>query len=452
LLRALADRLDTEVEALVALAKQETGLPEARLIGEVARTSGQLRLFATVIEEGSYQQVIIDTAASGGGVDLRRYLRSIGPVLVYAASNFPFAFSVLGGDTASALATGSAVLVKAHPSHPQLSARTSDLARAVVAELDLPVGVFAVIFGDDVGVAALRDRRIRACGFTGSSAGGRFLFDVAAARADPIPFYGELGSVNPTVLTPAAVRAREAEIAAGFVGSFTLGTGQFCTKPGLLFVPSNFDVAALAAAVTAVDAAPMLNARIATQFSDGVNQLATHDDVAEVAAGATGPQVGSWGTPHLFATSAAAVIADPEALTAEHFGPAALVVRYDDPSQLFDALGAVEGSLTATVHAEDDDPFPVLALLEGLSGKAGRVIWNGWPTGVAVAWGMNHGGPWPASTSVAYTSVGATAIARWLRPVCYQAVPEALLPPALQDANPWRLPRRVDGVMRDVGR
>ena len=447
LLRALADRLDADASTLVPLAEAESGLTTARLTGEVARTTGQLRLFAAVVEEGSYLEAIIDTAGSAAGVDLRRCLRSIGPVLVYAASNFPFAFSVLGGDTASALATGAPVLVKAHPSHPQLSARTAEIANEVVAELGLAAGVFGIVFGDDAGVTALRDPRIQACGFTGSTRGGRFLFDVAAARPDPIPFFGELGSVNPTVLTPAAVSARGAEIAAGFIGSFTLGVGQFCTKPGLLFVPADYDLSALTAAVTALPSAPMLNARIADQFVAGTAALGDHTDVDAVATGTPKPTAGAWGTPALFVTTATAVIADPNALTEEHFGPAALVVRYDDPEQLFAALDAVQGSLTATVHAEVDDPFPLDPLMQRLAARAGRLIWNGWPTGVAVAWAMNHGGPWPASTSAAHTSVGATAISRWLRPVSYQAVPDSMLPAPLQEANPWRVPRRIDGVL-----
>jgi NADP-dependent aldehyde dehydrogenase len=448
LLRTLADRLDAETESLAALAAEESGLALPRLTGEVARTSGQLRLFASVVEEGSYLQPIIDTAA-GAQPDLRRYLESMGPVLVFAASNFPFAFSVLGGDTASALASGSPVVVKAHPSHPSLSYRIGTLTQQVVADAGLPAGVFGIVFGDQLGVSALKDVRIRACGFTGSTGGGRFLFDVASSRPDPIPFYGELGSVNPTVLTPAAVAARGADIASGFLGSFTLGTGQFCTKPGLLFVPAGFDVdALLGEKVSAAPSEPMLNARIADQFASGLAELSGHPDVRAVAHGTPVPSEGAWATPQLFATTAKALLADPCSLAEEHFGPTAVVVSYQDPVELIRALGTVEGSLTATVHAEDDDDFPLWELVRVLSAKAGRVIWNGWPTGVAVAWAMNHGGPWPASTSVAHTSVGATAIGRWVRPVCYQSVPDALLPPALQNANPWQVARRVDRVAR----
>jgi NADP-dependent aldehyde dehydrogenase len=451
LLRTLADRLDARTDELAALAEQETGLPLPRLTGEVARTSGQLRLFATVIEDGGYLEVMADSADASVAPprpELRRWLEPLGPVLVFAASNFPFAFSVLGGDTASALAAGCPVVVKAHPSHPGLSRVVGELASQVVRDLGLPDGVFAVIFGDQAGVDALRDPRIRAAGFTGSTTGGRFLFDVAAGRPAPIPFYGELGSVNPTVITPAAVAARGTDIAAGFAGSMTMGTGQFCTKPGLLFLPAGHGLEqALTGAVGAVAAGPLLNQRIRDQLTAGVAGLAGHPDVEVLLSAGEVPADGAWAAPALFRTSAEAVARDPEGLTREVFGPAALVVEYGDRAELDAALDAVEGSLTATVHAEPGDDFDLTALLTRLRELAGRVIYNGWPTGVAVAWAMNHGGPWPATTSSAHTSVGATAIRRWLRPVCYQSLPDALLPEGLRAANPWSLPRRVDGVL-----
>jgi len=451
LLRALADRLDERSGELVPLAAAESGLPVARLTGEVARTSGQLRLFAEVIEDGAYLEVITDSAnpvAAPPLPRLRRWLEPVGPVLIFAASNFPFAFSVLGGDTASALASGCPVIVKAHPSHPGLSRLVADLASRVVADLDLPPGVFAVIFGDDAGLDALRDPRITAAGFTGSTAGGRFLLDVAASRRVPIPFYGELGSINPVVITPAAVAARGAQIARDFVASMTLGTGQFCTKPGLLFLPAGHGLdEVLAAAVSAIDAAPMLNARIRDQWATGMAELAATPDVEPVADGQPAPPAGSWASPALLRTTAAAVTRDKGTLIEEHFGPTGLMVEYRDLGDLLAALGTVEGSLTATLHAEDIDDFAVAALVNRLRDIAGRVIYNGWPTGVAVAWAMNHGGPWPSTTHSGHTSVGATAIRRWLRPVCYQSMPDALLPEGLRSANPWRLPRRADGVL-----
>jgi acyl-CoA reductase-like NAD-dependent aldehyde dehydrogenase len=450
LLRELAARLDERTAELAELAGQETGLPLPRLTGEVARTSGQLRLFADVIEDGGYLEVTADSADPGAvppRPELRRWLEPAGPVLIFGASNFPFAFSVLGGDTASALASGCPVVVKAHPSHPSLSRAVGELAATVAGDLGLPAGVFAVIFGDQAGVDALRDPRIRAAGFTGSTAGGRFLFDVAASRPAPIPFYGELGSINPAVITPAAAAARGEQIAAGFAGSMTLGTGQFCTKPGLLFLPAGHGLeAALAAAVGDSAAGPMLSQRIRDQLTAGVAGLAGHADVEPLVAQAPVPDGGAWAAPALFRTTARAVAGDPDGLTREVFGPVALVVEYHDAADLLAALGAVEGSLTATVHAEPGDTFDLGALLPRLREIAGRVIYNGWPTGVAVAWAMNHGGPWPATTSAAHTSVGATAIRRWLRPVCYQSLPDELLPEGLTEANPWRLPRRVDGV------
>jgi NADP-dependent aldehyde dehydrogenase len=449
LLRALADRLDDEVAGLVELAASETGLPIPRLHAEVARTSGQLRLFADVVEEGSCLEVILDAAdptATPPQPDLRRWLEPMGPVLVFTASNFPFAFSILGGDTASALASGCPVVVKAHSSHPGLSRAVAQLAHEVIAQLDLPRGALSVVYGTEVGAAALRDPRIKAAGFTGSTTGGRVLFDIAAGRPEPIPFYGELGSVNPTVVTPAAVAARGAEICSGFVGSMTIGTGQFCTKPGLLFLPEGHGLdGSLRSAVEGVDPAPMLNARIKEQLANGLSELASRDDVAPVAQSADPPAEGSWASAALFSTTAKAVRNNPDELMREHFGPAGLIVEYRSYEDLFSVLQVVPGSLTATVHAELEDDFDIVSLLDLLARRAGRVIFNGWPTGVAVTWSMNHGGPWPATTSVAHTSVGATSIRRWLRPVCYQSVPEELLPEPLRSTSTLSIPRRVNG-------
>lgn len=449
-LRALADRLDERAADLVPTAVAETALGEARLTGEVARTSGQLRLFAQVIEVGDYLEVILDAAdptSTPPRPDLRRWLEPIGPVLVYAASNFPFAFSVVGGDTASALAAGTPVIVKAHGSHPGTSRAVGTLAAEVARECGLPAGVFAVVFGDELGLAALRDPRIKACGFTGSTSGGRFLFDVACSRPDPIPFYGELGSINPTVVTPAAVAARGEQIAAGFVASMTLGAGQFCTKPGLLFLPAGHGLdRSLASAVEAVPPTPMLNSRISSQLAAGLATLGGHAAVETLARAAEPPgEGGAWCSAVLFRTTAAALRQDPTPLTSEYFGPNALIVEYTDADELLAALHGLPGSLTATMHSESDDPFPARAVLTTLAERAGRVLHNGWPTGVSVAWATHHGGPWPSTTNSTHTSVGATAIRRWQRPVCYQDVPAELLPEALTDADPWGLPRRLDG-------
>lgn len=448
LLRALAARLDQQTDALAALGSRESGLPLGRLTGEVGRTSGQLRLFATVVEEGSYLEATLDPAVATSTPprpDLRRVLVPLGPVLVFGASNFPLAFSVLGGDTASALAVGSPVLAKVHDSHPSLSAAVLSLAADVVAEQGLPAGVIGAVRGNDAALTALKDPRIKAAGFTGSTHVGRMLFDVAAQRPDPIPFYGELGSVNPTIVTPSAVAARGEAIVAGYVGSFTLGTGQFCTKPGLLLLPRGHGLSdALAREVGAVAPAPLLNARIRTALDAGVAAL----DAAttRLAGGADLPADGSWAAPTVFVTSAAALAADP-ALADEVFGPVSVVVEYDDLGDLAIALGSVEGSLTATLHVEDDDSMPLDELVALVAARAGRVLFNGWPTGVAVSWAQTHGGPWPSTTAAGHTSVGASAVRRWLRPVSYQDAPAAALPPALRDDNPLGIPRRLDGVL-----
>lgn len=448
LLTALADALDAAADELVPVAEAETALPEARLRGELARTSAQLRLFAEVVADGAYLDVIIDHAddtATPPHPDLRSCLRPLGPVLVYAASNFPFAFSVLGGDTASALAVGAPVLLKAHPSHPRLSQLTAALASRVVAEVGMPEGVFAAIFGDDIGVTALQDPRVKACGFTGSLHGGRFLFDLATSRPDPIPFYGELGSINPVVVTAAAAAERGQEIAAGFVDSFTLGTGQFCTKPGLIFLPEAHGLEQeLIDRVAAHPAGPLLNQRIAEQFASGINDLEA-EGIRLLVRGEPAHGPGALATPTLYASTAEDV-RERRTLTAEHFGPAAIVVTYRTRTELLRALETIDGSLTASVHTgAGDDPDTLTEIVALMAERAGRIVHNGWPTGVGVTWSMQHGGPWPATTASVTTSVGATSVGRWLRRVCYQAVPDELLPPALRHGNPWGVPRRVDG-------
>jgi len=452
LLTGLADALDVAGEDLVPLAMAETGLGRPRLVGEVARTSFQLRLMATAVLEGSLVEAVLDSAdptAAPPRPDLRRMLVPIGPVLVFSASNFPFAFSTLGGDTASALAAGCPVVVKAHEGHPELTARCTALARDVVSDLGLPSGTFDAVYGVESGPAAVQHPGIRACGFTGSARGGRALFDLANQRPDPIPFYGELGSINPTVVTPAAIAARGEEIAAGYVGSFTLGNGQFCTKPGLLFLPAGHGLdGRLRELVGEVESAPMLTERVRAAFDTGVGSLADRPSVRVIAAPEASPgRPGQWAAPSLLATSAAQWSSDVEALSQECFGPVSLVVEYESPGELVAALSLLEGSLTATVHAEPVDGLPVADLLAVLDRKVGRVIWNGWPTGVAVAWAMQHGGPHPVTTNALHTSVGVTATRRWLRPVTYQSVPDALLPPALREGNPLGIPRRVDGVL-----
>ena len=445
-LRAAADALDAHADELVAIADEETRLGETRLRGEVARTTGQLRLFASVVEEGSYLEITIDDAdgaATPPRPELRRMLTGVGPVAVFSASNFPFAFSVAGGDTASALAAGNPVVVKAHSGHPRLSERTAEIVAAALEAAGAPAGSLGLVEGREAGNALVQHPSIQAAGFTGSLGGGRALFDLATGREDPIPFYGELGSVNPVVLTPAAVERRGEALAQGLVASFTLGVGQFCTKPGVVFVPagSGFDEL-LARLVPGASGGPLLTDRITAAFPSGLAHLEADPSVSVVAGSAE--QAEGTAQPVVLRTDAAAVADRPETLLEECFGPVTLLVEYADDAALQRALEAVPGSLTATLHAEDDDA--VDDVLEVLQRKAGRVLFAGWPTGVAVTWSQQHGGPWPATTSL-HTSVGATAIRRFLRPIVFQDAPQRLLPPVLRDDAFPSLPHRRNGIL-----
>ncbi|WP_018347938.1 aldehyde dehydrogenase (NADP(+)) [Longispora albida] len=425
LLRAVAAELRAESAAIIAAADEESHLGVPRLTGELERTCVQLELFADAVQAGAFLEAIIDhadpAAKPAPRPDLRRMLAPLGPVAVFAASNFPLAFSVAGGDTASALAAGCPVVVKAHPGHP----RTSELVASILARV-LPTGVFGIVYGFEAGPALVQHPAIKAVGFTGSLAGGRALFDLASARPEPIPFYGELGSLNPAVVTPAAIAERGQEIAEGFIGSFTMGSGQFCTKPGLLFLPEGHG---LTFDLTAVTTGQLLTENIEKGYAAGVTDLAAAPGVRQLA----GP------APALF-TAPAAALTGP--LLEECFGPASVIVEYASPAELLSVLGTLPGSLTGTVHTgADDDVAP--QVLPVLAGLAGRVLVNGWPTGVAVTAAQQHGGPWPSATTSMYTSVGETAIRRFLRPVAYQNVPDALLPEALQESNPLGIPRRV---------
>lgn len=443
-LRAIAEVLDENVDRLVSIAEAETNLPTGRLTGEVARTTGQLRLFAAALEDGTWSDVIIDTADPDAKPvprpDLRRAQVPLGPVLVFAASNFPFAFSVAGGDTAAAWAAGCPVVVKAHPGHPETSRATAELVRSALADAGLPEGAFALIEGVDAGVMALRDPRIRAGGFTGSLSGGRALYDIARSRPEPIPFFAEMGSLNPVFVTAEAVRARGEEIVAGFTGSFTLGVGQFCTKPGLLFLPAGHGLDdQLAEAARGVAGGRMLNERIHDAHTDTRATLVDRPGVRTLVAG-------DGAAPALLATDVSSLLADADELLTECFGPTSIVVEYRDLAEAVGAARALPGSLTATIHAEDDETG-LDGLLRELRARAGRLLWGGWPTGVAVAAAMHHGGPYPATMDPAHTSVGLTAIRRFQRPVCYQNYPDALLPDVLKDHNPQRVLRRINGQL-----
>ncbi|HEY1108397.1 MAG TPA: aldehyde dehydrogenase (NADP(+)) [Opitutaceae bacterium] len=441
-LEKIADELVALGAALLERAHAETSLPMPRLEGERARTAGQLRLFASLVREGSWVDARIDPALPQRTPlprpDLRRMLQPLGPVAVFGASNFPLAFSVAGGDTSSALAAGNPVIVKAHPAHPG----TSDLAAQAIASAaracGLPPGVFAMVHGasPEVSVTLVRHPLLEAVGFTGSTRAGRALFDAAAARPRPIPVFAEMGSVNPVFLLPTALAERTAALAEGVTTSFTLGVGQFCTKPGLVVgVASSAWTAfadALAAKARTVPAAPMLHTGIKDTFTRGVAALSGVEWLVQ------------GGHAHVARVDAATLLARPE-LAHELFGPFTLLVTARDTAELRTLANSLEGQLTATLHGTEADLTAAADLIAILSRKAGRIVINGFPTGVEVSPAMHHGGPYPASTDPRFTSVGTAAIQRFARPICYQNLPDALLPDALKSANPLGLLRLLDG-------
>lgn len=433
-LEAVAHALDAEADRLVALADAETALGPARLTGEVARTSGQLRLFARVLRDGGYQDVVLDPP-DAAAPDLRRTTRPIGPVAVFAASNFPFAFSVAGGDTASALAAGCPVVVKAHEAHPGTALLTAGIVKAALASAGAPDGVFDIVFGVEAGSALVRDPLIAAVGFTGSTRGGLALARLCADRPAPIPFYGELGSVNPVIVFPGAARTRPEEIARGYAASLALGVGQFCTNPGVMYVPEDEALLdAIRAAVGGSVGGPMLSGRIHHGYTEGVEELESGTGVRLLAEGRPGE--GPWAaTPKVYRTDPGAAAEDGRLITEEHFGPIGVLVVGADPLDAARMIGAGGGNLTATIHVDTggaDDLDQARAVARTLTERAGRVVFNGWPTGVAVTPAQHHGGPFPATTSPGFTSVGASAIRRWLVPVVYQDFPAELLPAELR--------------------
>ncbi|MEV1064955.1 aldehyde dehydrogenase (NADP(+)) [Streptomyces sp. NPDC050263] len=453
-LRSAADRLQTAKDTLVEVADAETALGPVRLTGELARTCYQLRAFADIVDEGAFLDVVInhpDGAATPPIPDLRRYKVPLGVVAVYSASNFPFAFSVVGGDTASALAAGNPVVVKSHPDHPALSELVAKVVRTAAAEHGIPESVLGLVHGFEAGVELIKHPLVAAAGFTGSIRGGRALFDAAAARPVPIPFHGELGSLNPVVVTEAAAVERAEDIGAGLAGSMTMGVGQFCVKPGLVLVPSGAAgdglVKSLTDAVSDTDAGVLLDHRMRDNFIAGVAERAELADVeSPVTPGAGGEHTVSAG----FLTVPAARLAAEGAhdlLLEECFGPVTVVARYEDEGEVRAVLSRLPGNLTATVQLSEGEAAGEgrgVEILAELTPLAGRVLVNGWPTGVAVAPAQHHGGPYPATTSTS-TSVGGTAIERWLRPVAYQNTPAALLPVELRDENELGLPRRFNG-------
>ena len=452
-LEGIAANVEGLRDELVARACAETGLPEARIAGEVGRTTGQLRLFASVLREGSWNGARIDPARPDRTplprADIRQRAVPLGPVAVFGASNFPLAFSVAGGDTASALASGCPVVVKAHDAHPGTSELVGRAVSAAVAASGLPAGTFSMLFGAGrgLGTALVTDPRIKAVGFTGSRSGGMALVSAAAARAEPIPVYAEMSSINPVFLLEGALASRGADLGRAFVGSLVMGSGQFCTNPGLVIAVAgpglDAFVAAAQDAIAATSATAMLTPTIAASYAAGVDALTS--DAELVGRGAPGAPHTS-GRAALF-TTGAQDFRTSEALQAEVFGAAGLVVRCADVDELMALATDLEGQLTATLHADDADLDRAADLLEVLELKVGRILFNGWPTGVEVGHAMVHGGPSPATSDSRTTSVGARAIERFLRPVCYQDVPKSLLPSAIADGNPDGLWRRIDGEL-----
>jgi len=433
-LRRVAVALHENRTELVAVADAETGLGPTRLDGEITRTAFQLDVFATMLEERAPEGIVIDHADAewppSPRPDLRRRLRPLGVVAMFAAGNFPFAFSVVGGDTASALAAGCPVIVKVHSGHPRLSRRVGALACAAIADAGLPEGTLGLIEGREAGRALVLDDRVEAVAFTGSTSGGRALFDLACGRPRPIPFFGELGSVNPVFVTMRAAREDGERIWKELAGSFTLGAGQFCTKPGIVFAPRTADSASAVASALSADASwRMLDQRIADGFAHRIEEMTRRADVETIVRGTVDGLVA---TPTLLRTDIKAFLADPAGLSEESFGPTTLLVEYDSEDQLLAAAGQFVGELTATLQAFPDDSIAP-ALIDALEPVAGRLLWNQWPTGVTVTGAMQHGGPYPASTSGRDTSVGMAALDRFLRPVAYQNFPASLLPVELRD-------------------
>ncbi|WP_311877517.1 aldehyde dehydrogenase (NADP(+)) [Microbacterium forte] len=450
-LESIADEIDAIGDTLIARAMQETGLPQARLLGERARTTGQLRLFADVVRAGEHRGVRIDPAQPDRTplprVDIRQRKIALGPVAVFGASNFPLAFSTAGGDTASALAAGCPVVFKAHSSHPGTSELVaSAIARAIDAH-GLHPGVFSHIFGPgrSVGQALVADPDIHAVGFTGSREGGLALVRTAQARPVPIPVYAEMSSVNPVFILPGALHGDVEALAAGYVQSATGSSGQLCTQPGVVFVPRGAEGEAFLRAVSeslrAATGQTMLSPSIAHAWRDGV---ATRDENAEVLARGTDGEGPHAPAPVIHAAELSSFEENP-VLNEEIFGAASLVVRYGDAAELVEAASRLEGQLTATLQLSADDHELAAALLPVLERKVGRILANGWPTGVEVGHAMVHGGPFPATSDSRTTSVGSLAIERFLRPVAYQNIPDGLLPEVLRDANPWHVSRLVDG-------
>lgn len=427
-LNAIADALDKDLTELVEIADLETGLGVPRLTSEVGRTTFQIREFARAINAGRFITPEVDEASNAplpaGHPELIRALSPLGIVVVFGANNFPFAFSVLGGDTASALAAGCAVIAKAHPSHPQTSTLVHKLALQALASQGFPVGVLSLIHGIDAGVIALRSEFVSAGAFTGSRAGGRALFDIAQSREIPIPFYGELGSVNPVVVLNSALSDPKA-FAGAYLDSLLLGNGQFCTNPSILFIPKNSSVVTEIEAQI-IDRSPTPFLSPATKSGHDRNRAKLSELLgSKPVVGKTVDDGGIYSPPAIIKTTLAQVSSQSEALAIECFGPTGLVIEYSSITELLSAVDHLEGALVGSVFAAVDDG-DAAEVCRAIAQKVGRLAWNSWPTGVAVSVGQQHGGPYPASTSSIHTSVGLHAITRFLRPVSYQSLPKEI--------------------------
>ena len=455
-LRKIADRIEAITGDIVERAARETALPVPRLEGEVARTCFQLRLFAQVAEEGSWVNARIDHADPERKPlpkpDLRSLMRPLGPVVVFGASNFPLAFSVAGGDTASALAGGNTVIVKAHAAHPGTSELVGRALQQSVRECGLPEGVFSLLFGHGsrIGVALMKHPRVRAGGFTGSRTAGRILMDVAASRPEPIPFYAEMSSTNPVFILPGALRERAENIASGLHVSFTLGAGQFCTKPGMVFVGSGSDADKFARKLGELVAGStdfhLLTEAIHSSYDSAITKRKADPAVAVLAEMRTSAPTGFSANPAVFETDADAFLGSD--LDAEIFGPTTLLVRHSSREQILDIARSLEGHLTATIHGTEQDLRAFADLIAILETKVGRLIFNGFPTGVEVTHAMVHGGPFPSTSDGRSTSVGTQAILRFTLLVCFQGFPDSALPDELKESNPLGIWRMVDGNLR----
>ncbi|WP_434700862.1 aldehyde dehydrogenase (NADP(+)) [Pseudomonas sp. D1-36] len=450
-LDAIADELDALGDDFVAVVCRETALPAARIQGERGRTSGQMRLFAKVLRRGDFYGARIDRALPERTPlprpDLRQYRIGLGPVAVFGASNFPLAFSTAGGDTAAALAAGCPVVFKAHSGHMATAEHVADAIVRAAEKTAMPAGVFNMIYGGGVGEWLVKHPAIQAVGFTGSLKGGRALCDMAAARPQPIPVFAEMSSINPVIVLPQALKNRADSVARDLTASVVQGCGQFCTNPGLVIGIRSPEFTAFTQQVASLigDQAPqtMLNAGTLQSYGKGLQKLLSHPGIEHLAGR---DQQGNQAQPQLFKADASLLINSDEALQEEVFGPTTVFVEVADQAQLTAALNGLHGQLTATMIGEPEDFEQFGELTPLLEQKVGRILLNGYPTGVEVCDSMVHGGPYPATSDARGTSVGTLAIDRFLRPVCFQNYPDSLLPEPLKNANPLGILRLVDGV------